>query len=169
MEKGYIYLEEVKLVFTYARITILAWSFITLIGLLPLRVSELLALVPLMLATLLLDWWLRTLLRQMTDRLEAMIGQKDHAKDGTGPTDDEELIRRAIRSKSVNAAFGNKASFQDLWEGNVEALARTYPDELRGYDSSSADAALAQHLAFWTGCDCARMERLMLKSGPGAR
>jgi hypothetical protein len=82
-----------------------------------------------------------------------------------GPTDDEELIRRAIRSKSVNAAFGNKASFQDLWEGNVEALARTYPDELRGYDSSSADAALAQHLAFWTGCDCARIERLMLKSG----
>ena len=82
-----------------------------------------------------------------------------------GPTDDEELIRRAIRSKSINAAFGNKASFQDLWEGNVEALARTYPDELRGYDSSSADAALAQHLAFWTGCDCARMERLMLNSG----
>lgn len=82
-----------------------------------------------------------------------------------GPTDDEELIRRAIRSKSINAAFGNKASFQDLWEGNVEALARTYPDELRGYDSSSADAALAQHLAFWTGCDCARMERLMLSSG----
>lgn len=82
-----------------------------------------------------------------------------------GPTDDEELIRRAIRSKSINAAFGNKASFQDLWEGNVEALARTYPDELRGYDSSSADAALAQHLAFWTGCDCARMERLMLRSG----
>lgn len=82
-----------------------------------------------------------------------------------GPTDDEELIRRAIRSKSINAAFGNKASFQDLWDGNVEALARTYPDELRGYDSSSADAALAQHLAFWTGCDCTRMERLMLKSG----
>ena len=82
-----------------------------------------------------------------------------------GPTDDEELIRRAIRSKSVNAAFGNKASFQDLWEGNVEALSRTYPDELRGYDSSSADAALAQHLAFWTGNDCARIERLMLKSG----
>lgn len=82
-----------------------------------------------------------------------------------GPVDDEELIRRALRSKSVGSVFGNKASFADLWSGNVSALALAYPDPVRPYDSSSADAALAQHLAFWTGKDCARIERLMLKSG----
>ena len=82
-----------------------------------------------------------------------------------GPVDDDDLVRRAMRSKSPASVFGNKASFADLWTGNVEALSKAYPDELRGYDSSSADAALAQHLAFWTGCDCARIERLMLKSG----
>lgn len=78
-----------------------------------------------------------------------------------GPTDDEELIRRALRSQSSASAFGGRASFADLWTGNVEALSRCYPDPARGYDSSSADAALAQHLAFWTGKDCGRIERLM--------
>lgn len=81
-----------------------------------------------------------------------------------GPTDDDELIRRALRSHSPVAAFGNRASFADLWNGNVEALTRAYPDEVRSYDASSADAALAQRLAFWTGKDCARMERLMRRS-----
>ena len=46
----------------------------------------------------------------------------------------------------------------------MEALARAYPDPARGYDSSSADAALAQHLAFWTGKDCARIDSLMRRS-----
>lgn len=81
-----------------------------------------------------------------------------------GPTDDEELLRRALRSQSTAAAFGGRASFADLWTGNVEALARCYPDAVRAYDASSADAALAQHLAFWTGKDCERIRRLMEKS-----
>lgn len=81
-----------------------------------------------------------------------------------GPADDDELIRRALNSRSSAAAFGNRASFADLWTGNVEALSKCYPDPARGYDSSSADAALAQHLAFWTGKDCARIDRLMRKS-----
>lgn len=82
-----------------------------------------------------------------------------------GPTDDDELIRRAMQSRSADSAFGNKASFADLWLGNVEALSKTYPDPTRGYDCSSADAALAQHLAFWTGNDCERILRLMERSG----
>ncbi len=81
-----------------------------------------------------------------------------------GPADDEELIRRACRSNSTAAAFGNRASFADLWTGNVEALARSYPDSVRPYDESKVDAALAQHLAFWTGKNCERIRSLMLKS-----
>lgn len=81
-----------------------------------------------------------------------------------GPADDDELIRRALRSQSTAAAFGGRASFADLWTANLEALTRCYPDPVRAYDASSADAALAQHLAFWTGKDCERIERLMEKS-----
>ncbi|MGO9337273.1 MAG: phage/plasmid primase, P4 family, partial [Terracidiphilus sp.] len=81
-----------------------------------------------------------------------------------GPTDDDELIRRALRSQSGAAAFGNKASFADLWNANEEALSHTYPAEGRPYDASRADAALAQHLAFWTGNDCERIRRLIGES-----
>ena len=81
-----------------------------------------------------------------------------------GPADDEELIRRALRSQSTAAAFGGRASFADLWTGNLEALQRCYPDPVRAYDASSADAALAQHLAFWTGRNCERIRQLMERS-----
>jgi hypothetical protein len=83
-----------------------------------------------------------------------------------GPTDDDELLRRALRSGSAEAAFGNKASFADLFDCNVEVLARAYPDGEggRAYDGNRVDMALAQHLAFWTGKDCARIERMMRRS-----
>lgn len=84
-----------------------------------------------------------------------------------GPVDDVELIRRARRSRSARHTFGGKASFADLWDGNDAALAGSYPPDPGGHDvynASSADAALAQHLAFWTGKDCARIERLMQQS-----
>lgn len=85
--------------------------------------------------------------------------------DWRGPTDDNELIRRAMMSRSPNAAFDpNKASFADLFKCKVEVLARAWPDPERAYGESNADAALAQHLAFWTGRDCARIERLMRES-----
>jgi hypothetical protein len=86
-----------------------------------------------------------------------------------GPTDDDELIRRALRSTSINAAFSGRAAFKDLWECNVEVLARTYPPDPNNpaspYNGSVVDRALAQHLAFWCGKDCSRIERLMRKSG----
>jgi len=81
-----------------------------------------------------------------------------------GPTDDDDLIRRALMSRSSASAFGERASFADLWAANIEVLAKCYPDPIRAYDASGADAALAQHLAFWTGKDCARMQRIMQKS-----
>lgn len=82
-----------------------------------------------------------------------------------GPTDDDELISRMLSVKSAASAFGGAASPRDLWKANETALAKAFPDTGdRAYDASRADAALAQHLAFWTGKDCDRMERLMLRS-----
>ena len=78
-----------------------------------------------------------------------------------GPEDDATLIERAIKSKSATQAFGGRASFADLWFADERALAIAYPDPSRVYDASKADSALAQHLAFWTGKDCARILRLM--------
>lgn len=79
-----------------------------------------------------------------------------------GPTDDAELLRRALQSKSTAGVFGGRATFADLWHADTDALARAYPGD--PFDASSADAALAQHLAFWTGRDVARIERLMRQS-----
>jgi hypothetical protein len=76
-----------------------------------------------------------------------------------GPTDDDELIRRMVASKSAGALFGSKASVADLLAGNVERLAIAFPPQSAGkdYDGSSADQALFNHLAFWTGGNCDRM------------
>lgn len=83
-----------------------------------------------------------------------------------GPTDDADLIRRALMSKSASSVFGGRASFADLWEGNGDALATAYPDAGgRPYDASLADAALIAHLSFWTGKNGERIKRLMRLSG----
>jgi hypothetical protein len=83
-----------------------------------------------------------------------------------GPSEDGELLRRAMISQSAAGVFGGKACFADLWLCNVPVLANTYPDSGgRSYGASEADAALAQHLAFWTGKDHARIERIMRMSG----
>lgn len=70
-----------------------------------------------------------------------------------GPEDDDELIRRALAARgSAATQFGHRASFADLWNGKVEK-------------NNESDMALASHLAFWTGCDPERMDRLMRRSG----
>lgn len=70
-----------------------------------------------------------------------------------GPADDDLLIERMLNARqSAAAVFGGKASVGQLWRGEVEL-------------SSEHDMALASHLAFWTGCDAERMERLMWRSG----
>lgn len=85
-----------------------------------------------------------------------------------GPQDDDDLIRRALASgdRSAATAFGGEGvTFRDLWEGNVDALAKRWPDSTKGpYDASSADAALAAHLAFWTGKNAERIRDLMYRS-----
>lgn len=75
---------------------------------------------------------------------------------------DEALIHRMIGSRSIYSFFGDKAAFADLWFAKEDVLARNYPDSgTRTFDASSVDMALAQHLAFWTRKDCARMWRIM--------
>lgn len=84
-----------------------------------------------------------------------------------GPADDDELIRRMLSARPSTASmFGGRASLVDLWDANAAALAVSYPSASDGqsYGASEADAALAQHLAFWTGRDCERMRRLMIRS-----
>jgi len=83
----------------------------------------------------------------------------------SGPTDDAELIARALRHTTAASVFGSRASFRDLWENNEEALSRAYPSQNGDtYDRSSADGALASHLAYFTGNDHARVLRLMHQS-----
>lgn len=83
-----------------------------------------------------------------------------------GPESDQELLTRALRSGGAKNVFGGKASFKDLWEANIGALAGSYPaiNQADPYDRSSADAALANHLAFWTGKNHERVRQLMQSS-----
>lgn len=99
-----------------------------------------------------------------------------HAGDGNWTTthcegaypidDDDRLIAKALDATSAAAKFGAKASFRDIWECNVPVLVENYPHDQDStiYDRSLVDAALAQHLAFWTGNNCERIERLMRRS-----
>ncbi len=77
---------------------------------------------------------------------------------------DEALINAALSSKSIRSAFGNAASFRELWFRDVDALAKYFPDAKRAFNESDADMSLACHLAFYTGANCERMYRLMLRS-----
>lgn len=79
------------------------------------------------------------------------------------PSSDQQLIDKARKRKSAHSVFGAKASFDDLWTVNGDALSLAYPHE-NVYDASSADAALASHLAYWTENDAGRIERLMRQS-----
>lgn len=84
-----------------------------------------------------------------------------------GPTDDDDLIRRALNSKSANRVWGNGVTFADLWTGNADALGKRWPPDPKKatlWNESDADAALAAHLAFWTGRHHQRIAELMQRS-----
>ena len=82
-----------------------------------------------------------------------------------GIEDDTELLEAMLKSVSTMAKFGGSATFSDLWHAEESQLSKFYPSSTGdGYDRSSADGALAQHLAFWTGKNCERMERFMRSS-----
>lgn len=84
---------------------------------------------------------------------------------------DEDLLRRAmgqVRKNDASNIFGDKpslAAFADLWTRNVSVLQHVYPpDAGKEFGASNADVALAKELAYWTGKDCERIERLMNQS-----
>lgn len=81
-----------------------------------------------------------------------------------GPTDDTALISKMMKSKPN--VFSGNPSFKEIWNGDPDILGARWPNVMGTgpYDASSVDAALAQHLAFWTGNDCARMWGLMWAS-----
>lgn len=99
-------------------------------------------------------------------------GQPDPAY--TGAWSDDELIHKMITSKGgVAALFGDGCHVRDLWYGRHDELAKHYPATERGdglsFDHSAVDFALLWHLAFWTGRDFPRMERLFTQSALGQR
>lgn len=83
----------------------------------------------------------------------------------SGPEDDQELIKMARASKSGSNVFGDKASFDDLWTANEEALARNYAPfkETDPFDRSAVDMALAVRAAYWTGKNHKRIWEIMFK------
>lgn len=80
-----------------------------------------------------------------------------------GFVDDEALIKRIIspQHKSPASIFTGKPSVHDLWTSDAEKLSKAYPSSSGDvFDRSSADVCLCMHLAFWTGKDCDRIDRL---------
>lgn len=112
-----------------------------------------------------LDWLVAHFFPPRASNSEVAEWTSEPVAEWRGPTDDAELIRRALRSVSAGAAFSGRAAFADLWTANTETLARTWPSSSSPWDGSAADSALASHLAFWTGKNCERIRRLMLESG----
>jgi hypothetical protein len=83
-----------------------------------------------------------------------------------GPTEDADLIRRACASGGGASGVGfgesrRKATFAELYHAEVDALSQAFPSSTgKAYDESSADQALLAALAFWTGKNMERMERI---------
>jgi hypothetical protein len=115
--------------------------------------------------------------RDWTEQLLRVVPQREHLGElpegvdpaYTGPSDDSALIALMLRSSGgAGAAFGMRATVADLWNAKADVLAKFYPSYsgVAGeFDRSSADAALMSHLAFWTGKDMPRMDRLFRLSG----
>lgn len=85
----------------------------------------------------------------------------------TGPESDDDLIAMMLAAHgSAGQVFGAKATVAELWNADAAALARHFPSSSgQAFDHSNADAALMQHLAFYTGKNAARMDRLFRRSG----
>jgi hypothetical protein len=105
-------------------------------------------------------------------RVSVSVPDDGPVEEWLGPSDDDDLIRRALLGKAAvdtEAIFGGGSSrppvtFHDLWTRNVVALAARWPDDSAEFNHSAADGSLAERLAWWTGKDVARIDRLMRKS-----
>ena len=102
--------------------------------------------------------WLHS--RFMSKSKDDSTGQEEGVSQGKGkprsPSVETslDLDDTALLDKARNAKNG--AVFEALWRGDLSG---------HGNDPSSADLALLNALAFWTGSDAARMDRLFRQSG----
>ena len=90
---------------------------------------------------------------------------KPKTKSVVAPENGNAIKDNAVLIETMfNAENGREVKL--LWDANLDFLATNYEDKGgdRNHDESSADAALAQHLAFYTGNDKARMLTLMRQS-----
>ena len=110
--------------------------------------------------------WLIDTYLQPRDRSNDYEWTQTAREDWNGHEDDAELLAAAMASSSGASVFGNHVSFGDLYTAREEKLAQRYKDPTgnNAYDRSAADMGLAQHLAFWTGCNCGRILALMMTS-----
>jgi primase-polymerase (primpol)-like protein len=87
-------------------------------------------------------------LDELRARLFPPLAPPSRIDSGVVPQDDRELLERAFDAR-------NGVEFSRLWNGDTT-----------GYPSpSEADLALVSHLAFWTGGDPDRIDRLFRSSG----
>lgn len=90
--------------------------------------------------------------------------------DWKGPECDQELLKIALVSKSSLNALGRGVTFRHLWEGDETVLGDHFPSPSGDvYDRSSADLSLLTRLAFFTGKDHGRMDRMFRMSALGRR
>lgn len=94
-------------------------------------------------------------------------GQFDQpAPEWKGIEDDEVLVMKMRQSEKADAGAvfagvpSSRVTFSDLFDCDSEAIERRWP----GDGGSSADASLISMLAFWTGRDAPRTERIMRQS-----
>lgn len=86
----------------------------------------------------------------------------------SGPADDDELLAKILASqaRTAAAAFGGANLFQALWDADADVLGARWPDRVSGrpFAPTEAEQSLANTLAWWTGKDCERIERMMRRS-----
>lgn len=89
--------------------------------------------------------------------------------DWSGPEDDTELLALMWKRRpTAQQAFNNAATIPQLWHADEEALTLAFPDPNRAdggaYGKNEADLALLAQLAFYTGKNAERMQRLFGQS-----
>jgi hypothetical protein len=116
-----------------------------------------------------LDWTstLAALVPVSSDPADAVPFSEATDPAWNGPTDDDELIKIMMAARgSIAATFGDSATVADLWEARPDILGKVYPGaDGKPWDGNAVDQALMNHLAFYTGKNTARMDRLFRRSG----
>jgi hypothetical protein len=83
----------------------------------------------------------------------------------SGHITDEDLLAHARKTVTLQNKMTGSVTFDQLWCADPVALGAQWKSHSdTPYDASSADQSLACRLAFWTGKDCTRIERLMRSS-----